>query len=419
MSDSHSNSFHLTYNSLNDAVDEAMKYLEPSSHQLLTVESVARAYTILQQAQAAVECHNHGEQISARFHQIKSILNKTSRENKNNDWMQQHADLYRALLLSSFLWLELAAGDDDESWDSPSCMTILQSSAEKCLLLLQALRTTANHGALPTSRHALLQAVLDEPLVPLDKQERQYSYILQARTIKRDTATNDVKEEEELRNDEEFVVATMDRKELLWEEKELLKLASKPVPALTTRNIGAPCGGGSIMDGNDGPVHEERQNGLVHCGLITYWIHNDSSPRIVCNFSVYDCGLLTVTSTSIGNGGTMRNDDHPPRMQAWLLSPSSTCVTKTDDEEQSVHLIVTQCYQVHTTMPFHVNHGNACSLEYKVNTLSEVDKWVTSIHNVIQSLQDAVKLQQELQQEWKEEYQVVLMGYNTNVPTEE
>jgi hypothetical protein len=415
MSDSHSNSFHLTYNSLNDAVDEAMKYLEPppSSHEPLTVESVARAYTILQQAQAAVECH-YGEQISARFHQIKSILNKTSRENKDNDWMQQHADLYRALLLSSFLWLELA-GSGELVLDS---LTILQSSAEKCLLLLQALRTTTNHGALPTSRHALLQAVLDEPLVPLDKQERQYSYILQARTIKRDTATNDDEEEEELRNDEEFVVATMDRKELLWEEKELLKLASKPVP---TRNSVAPCGGGGIIGVNDGPVQEERQNGLVHCGLITFWIHNDSSPRIVCNFSVYDCGLLTVTSTSIGNGGTMRNDDHPPRMQAWLLSPSSTCrcETKTDHEEQSVHLIVTQCYQVHTTMPFHVNHGNACSLEYKVNTLSEVNKWVTSIHNVIQSLQDAVKLQQELQQEWKEEYQAVLMGYNTNVPREE
>jgi adenylyl- and sulfurtransferase ThiI len=105
-------------------------------------------------------------------------------------------------------------------------------------------------------------------------------------------------------------------------------------------------------------------------------------------------------------------------MQAWLLSPSSTCETKTDHEEQSVRLIVTQCYQVHI-MPFHVNHGNVCSLEYKVNTLSEVNKWVTSIHNVIQSLQDAVKLQQELQQEWKEEYQAVLMGYNTNVPREE
>ena len=82
MSDSHSNSFHLTYNSLNDAVDEAMKYLEPSSHQLLTVESVARAYTILQQAQAAVECH-YGEQIiSARFHQIKSILNNKNESQK-------------------------------------------------------------------------------------------------------------------------------------------------------------------------------------------------------------------------------------------------------------------------------------------------------------------------------------------------
>jgi hypothetical protein len=406
MSDiNHSNSFHLTYNSLNDAVDEAMKYLEPPSHEEpLTVESVARAYTILQQAHA--ECHNnnHGEQVNVRFHQIKSILNKNNESwEHKDDWMQQHADLYRALLLSSFLWLELAGGDD-ELLDSQGT-TILQSSVEKCLLLLQVLHT-ANHGtALPESRHVLLQAVLDEPLVPLDKQERQYSYILQARTTKWDTnAHNDAL----LINDEEFItVATMDRKELIRQEKELLKLASKPVPALTRNSVVAPSG---IIDHVNGSVKEESQNGLVHCGSITYWIHNDS-PRILCNFSVYDCGLLTVTcTTSMIDDGTMRNDNHQ-MMQAWLLSPSSTCETKTDN---AVHLIVTQCYQVHARS-CHVNHGNACSLEYKVNTLSEVNKWVTSIHNVIQSLQDAVKLQQELQQEWKEEYQAVLMGYNTNV----
>jgi ABC-type Mn2+/Zn2+ transport system ATPase subunit len=44
------------------------------------------------------------------------------------------------------------------------------------LLLLQILKVHNNCSSLPTSRHALLQAVLDEPLVPLDTNERRELY---------------------------------------------------------------------------------------------------------------------------------------------------------------------------------------------------------------------------------------------------
>ena len=75
--------------------------------------------------------------------------------------------------------------------------------------------------------------------------------------------------------------------------------------------------------------------------------------------------------------------------------------------DQSIHFVVTACHSVHAT-PFYVN-GNACNLQYNVDTMSQGHVWVSSIQNVIQSLQDIVKLETELQQEWNEEY-IMLCG---------
>ena len=58
-------------------------------------------------------------------------------------------------------------------------------------------------------------------------------------------------------------------------------------------------------------------------------------------------------------------------------------------------------------------------LEYNVDTMSQGHVWVSSIQNVIQSLQDAVKLQKELQQEWNEEYHAVLTENIVNLSRKE
>lgn len=101
------NNTHSIYKTINDAVDEAMKFLEPPFNEPLTVESVARAYSILQQ-QAAEMRSNHPDgsgNAHFRIQQIQSILSNTPFDNQ--EWIPPQTDLYRALLLSSFLWLEL------------------------------------------------------------------------------------------------------------------------------------------------------------------------------------------------------------------------------------------------------------------------------------------------------------------------
>ena len=243
-----------------------MKFLEPPSlNEPLTVESVARAYSILQHA--AVTSNTTAAMSHFRIQQIQSILSNTPFDNQ--EWIQPQTDLYRALLLSSFLWLELLLHHHDKR----TTRRILQSSVEQCLLLLRVLYQT-NQGVLPKSRHFLLQAVLDEPLLPLDQQQRQLSYILQQ------TETNNNKEWIS-ENDEEFMVATMNRKELLREEEELRKLASTPLP---TKSV-------AVKE----EEKETHNNGLVHCGPLT-WIRTDFSRT--CQVRLYDCGLLTLTSPS-------------------------------------------------------------------------------------------------------------------------
>ena len=284
-----------------------MKFLEPPFNEPLTVESVARAYSILQQA-AEMSNHNGGGNAHFRIQQIQSILSNTPFDNQ--EWIQPQTDLYRALLLSSFLWLELLHHHGGNV-DAGTTRRILQSSVEQCLLLLHVLYHR-NHGVLPKSRHALLQAVLDEPLLPLDQQQRQLSYILQQ------TETNNEKEECSIsENDEEFMVATMNRKELLREEEELRKLASTPLPTISVA----------------GKEKETHNDGLVHCGPLM-WIQTDSSKT--CHVSLYDCGLLTATSPS-HNGTTMRSNDPPQIQAAWLLSPSSTCEIQTNDSVHTSH----------------------------------------------------------------------------------
>lgn len=360
---------------LHHVVDEVMKYLEPPSHEKLTVESVRQAYTVLQREAiqgGAAAAH-------LRVERIQSILDNDDASDNEQivDWIQQQADVFRALLLASFLLLEM------DNTDNRQTARVLQSSVERCLLLLQVLNTS-NSNALPQSRHVLLQAVLDEPLIPLDKQERQYMYVLQ-----RSNKNNHDENNQETDVEEDNVMGTIDKNELIQEEKELLKLASRPVP--------------SNRNGVEDKVMEEpastptaRTNGegLIHHGTL-FWIHKDMLRT--CNVDLYGCSLLTVTLDDVS--------DPQQQRYSWLLSSSSTCETRVDKRDKSLHLYVTACHQV--TVPFHVD-SIFCDLEFQVDTLSSGYLWVSSIQKAIQSMQQAIELQKELQREWKEEYDALL-----------
>ena len=83
-------------------------------------------------------------------------------------------DMYRALLVTSFL-LRL------EYRHSPEVSQRLEGSVERCFLLLQILVAAPTPEDLvhkmPTSRYPLLNALLEEPLIPMCPTDRQELYI--------------------------------------------------------------------------------------------------------------------------------------------------------------------------------------------------------------------------------------------------
>lgn len=138
--------------------------------------------------------------------------------------LEDLCDLYRTLLVTSLL-LRLHFGEDH--YDEATCST-LQASIERCFLLLQILALTPNvaelANRLPKSRHPLLNALIEEPLVPLEKLERQELWLSVA--------------EDDDDNEEDAVVdgclPLPDKKQLALEEKELIGMAQRPIPDVKT-----------------------------------------------------------------------------------------------------------------------------------------------------------------------------------------
>jgi hypothetical protein len=134
------------------------------------------------------------------------------------------SDLYRALLVTSLL-LRL----DEYHRHSPETCQCLEDSVERSLVLLQILvaAPTAHDlvEKLPQSRYPLLNALLQEPLVPLCRTDRQDLWW--------STATNDNEEEDD--DEEEGVLSIPDKKQLAREEQQLLRMARRPIPEPTSR----------------------------------------------------------------------------------------------------------------------------------------------------------------------------------------
>jgi hypothetical protein len=132
------------------------------------------------------------------------------------DHVEVLCDMYRALLVTSFL-LRL------EYRHSPEVSQCLEDSVERCFLLLQILVAAPTPQDLvhkmPTSRYPLLNALLEEPLIPMCPTDRQELWL---------SESNDDDEE-----DEEGVFLMPDKKQLASEEEQLLDMARRPIPEQT------------------------------------------------------------------------------------------------------------------------------------------------------------------------------------------
>lgn len=340
---------------IHQVIDEAMMYLDPPPHESLTVDSVAHAYTILQQKAAAADSEQH--HVHPQLERMEAIL-RHDHSTPNEEWILDQADLYRAILLSSFLLLELGY--------SAEFTKLLQSSVERCLLLLQILANHHHDHALPTSRHALLQAVLEEPLIPLNKQERQYTYILQ-RSKHDDESDYDPRTMEE-----EHVLSAMDQRQLAREEQELVKLATRPIPN----------NGGVDLDA---PPDEARSPSIVNEGPLVWIINNRTR---YCHVELHACGVLILTA------------NNKPCEHFRLTNRTTFCQSRVDSPSSAFQITV-QTFGSQETPPTEL------PLEFQADSLSMGYAWVTSIHKVIAKLKRDANLQNELRLEWGDEYDAV------------
>lgn len=343
---------------IHQAIDEAMTYLDPPPHESLAVDSVAHAYTILQQKAAAADSEQH--HVHPRLERMEAILSH-DHSTPNDEWILDQADLYRALLLSSFLLLELGY--------SAEFTKLLQSSVERCLLLLQILANHHHHHTLPSSRHSLLQAVLEEPLIPLNKQERQYTYILQR--SKRDDESDD--DPRTMTLEEEHVASAMDKRQLAREEQELVKLAMRPIP----NNGGVD---------PDAPPDEARSPSIVNEGPLVRIIKNNNKTTL-CHVELHACGVLILTVNA------------KPCEYFRLTNKTTLCQSRVDSPSSTTTFQITVQTFGSQEMP-----PTELLLEFQADSLSLGYAWVTSIHKVIAKLKRDANLQTELRLEWGEEY---------------
>ena len=126
-------------------------------------------------------------------------------------------DLYRALLVTSFL-LRL-----NYPHSSETCHC-LENSVERCLWLLQILVAAPTSqdlvGRLPPSSYPLLAALLEEPLIPLHRNERNELWW--------SLSSYDDDEDED-----NCIEGIPDKKQLAIEEQQLLDMARRPIPERT------------------------------------------------------------------------------------------------------------------------------------------------------------------------------------------
>jgi hypothetical protein len=134
------------------------------------------------------------------------------------DWLDDQTDLYRCIILSSFLLIQLMERIPE--------FDLLQDSIERALLVLRVLYNASDDVALSKaileSRYPLLNALFAEPLLPLSKTERRQMWDDTIQPI----SIQDV--DAEHTGIAELILISP--KELEREEKQLLDIAGREIP---------------------------------------------------------------------------------------------------------------------------------------------------------------------------------------------
>ena len=180
-------------------------------------------------------------------------------------WIQDVADVYRCIIVSSFLLLQLkdfscsSGSHDSQLNDGRTDKKVLQESIERSILLLRmmfAVKTEEELGTkLMDSRYPLLNALFQEPLVPLSSEERATMWTCS------DDAPIDVDgivvDDNDDGDEDGFMLPS--KQELIREEHELLEMANRPI---SSSNSGGS--GGRTSVGRDPPNQRRQRQQLPH-----------------------------------------------------------------------------------------------------------------------------------------------------------
>lgn len=172
-------------------------------------------------------------------------------------WLNTQCDLYRALMVASLLLRLQYAREYDEK----KCRR-LEDSVERCFLMLHilvAVKETENDLArcIPPSTHNILNSLLQEPLIPLVKAERDNFWSMN------DSSDHDMDSDgEDDTNTNQLVLP--DKKQLALEEQQLLSMAQRPIPsaAAATTDEALPERPTDILVQNGNDVQ------LFRCGVL-------------------------------------------------------------------------------------------------------------------------------------------------------
>jgi hypothetical protein len=200
-----------------EEADEVIAGLQGTIHQIVTQsldsvdggmrrEVLEEAYTVLIGSASA----NTSSLIFAPYDQV---------------WLETHCDLYRALMVTSLL-LRLQHAQHYEE----SKLQRLEESVERCFTLLHILVSVKEADesladSIPPSHYSLLNALLQEPLVPLYKSERQQFWLSNV-----DDGDHEYSDDDDDANQQHLELP--DKKQLALEEKELLSMAQRPIPTV-------------------------------------------------------------------------------------------------------------------------------------------------------------------------------------------
>jgi hypothetical protein len=201
-------------------------------------------------------------------------------------------DYYRAFLVVSFLLrlegsnhLRLSSCSEQQQLQLQQQQT-LEESVERCIWLLQILVAAPTEldlvNRLPVSKYPLLNSLFHEPLIPLCRDARQSTFASftdkEADTLTTTSIWEEEEEEDDSSSQHIFFLRPSSKAQLALEEKELLAMASRPIPSDSQTNVT--------------DIHDDSWRISPSFQLPNDIMAKDQNVRL------YRCGILDFDSTS-------------------------------------------------------------------------------------------------------------------------